>query len=589
MIRTIAALAVLSCSLGAQSIFVDVSASGAADGSSWADAYPDLQPALAAASSGSSIWVAAGVYRPAPIGGSSAVSFVLPDGVSVYGGFDGTETLLSERAGLFDTTVLSGDLAGDDQPGFLGMSENSYHVLRVGAGTTGAVIDGFTVSGGNAAGSGPADRSGGALFSAGVVTARNVTFTGNRAIRRGGAVHVEGSGATVLEDCMVTGNYAGSDGGGVHQGEGALSLLRTTLEDNQCEGNGGGVFFAGDVFIAKCEFRDNHAVIGGGGIYNDHGDGTLTSSIFVANSADLGGGIYSAGATDGVEGLNVASCTIYGNTSTNALGGAGVYSTQTGFYLGNSIVWENVGVGGNDFPAQYSGPAKLADFTCIQSMDSVAATTLGVGNVSASPAFADPDGVDDVLGTVDDDLRLTAGSSCIDAGADTGTLPITDLSGLPRLSDDPETPDTGAGGPPTVDLGALEYHSLFSLKTSISVSGGGVVPLFTEVGPAFAGELYLVLGTVSGNYPGLSAGGHTMLLNPDSYFFGTLNAPNQPPLAASFGVLDGAGAAFTTFTLPAGMDPILAGLQAHHACAVISSSLMVPLYTTTAFPLNLVP
>jgi len=241
MIRPLAALAVLSCLVSAQTVYVDDSATGAADGSSWTDAFPDLQAALSAATPGSQVWVAEGVYTPAPPGGARTATFTLGAGVQVLGGFDGTETTLDERQGLYATTVLSGDLDGDDQPGFVNTDDNVYHVLTVAAGTTGALLDGFTVTGGNAEGPGPSDRSGGGLFSSGGVTARNVTFTANQAQRWGGAVHVEGTGATSLEDCELVDNHANNDGGAVHQSAGALNLVRSTIAGNTSGSNGGGL------------------------------------------------------------------------------------------------------------------------------------------------------------------------------------------------------------------------------------------------------------------------------------------------------------------------------------------------------------
>lgn len=64
-------------------LYVKSNASGANNGTSWADAYTNLQSALSIVSSGDEIWVAAGTYS----------SITLKNGVSVYGGFAGTETL----------------------------------------------------------------------------------------------------------------------------------------------------------------------------------------------------------------------------------------------------------------------------------------------------------------------------------------------------------------------------------------------------------------------------------------------------------------------------------------------------------------
>ncbi|HEX5840091.1 MAG TPA: hypothetical protein VFY26_19800, partial [Anaerolineales bacterium] len=76
--------------------YVKWDAAGANDGTSWTNGFTDLQLALAAASSGDEIWVATGVYKPTS-GTDRSVSFVLKNGVAVYGGFAGTEILRDQR------------------------------------------------------------------------------------------------------------------------------------------------------------------------------------------------------------------------------------------------------------------------------------------------------------------------------------------------------------------------------------------------------------------------------------------------------------------------------------------------------------
>ena len=149
-------------------IYVDLTATaGAQNGSSWTDAYLNLTNGLAAASAGDTIWVADGIYYPGASGANSA-TFTLKVNVAVYGGFQGLsgaqETALSQRDFLNNLTVLSGDL--DTSASFT--AADAFHVVTAQGGgqDTTAVLDGFTVSGGNASGTGINTRAG-AIFATG--------------------------------------------------------------------------------------------------------------------------------------------------------------------------------------------------------------------------------------------------------------------------------------------------------------------------------------------------------------------------------------------------------------------------------------
>ncbi|MHC5059227.1 MAG: immunoglobulin domain-containing family protein [Planctomycetota bacterium] len=124
---------------------------GANDGSTWANAFLDLQDALAAATTGQEIWVAADTYY-ATQGADRTATFQLKSGVNIYGGFAGGESELAERDYLTNVTTLSGDIgtAAD-------ASDNSYHVVT---GADGAALDGFTITAGNADGTAPWNKGG---------------------------------------------------------------------------------------------------------------------------------------------------------------------------------------------------------------------------------------------------------------------------------------------------------------------------------------------------------------------------------------------------------------------------------------------
>lgn len=127
-------------------IYVDQNASGLNNGSSWTNAFTDLQSALAAATPGYEIWVAAGTYKPTT-GTDRSVSFSLKNDVAIFGGFLGYEALQSDRNPQLNLTILSGDIGA---PG--DTTDNSIHVVQARNINSTAILDGFTIYGGNANG-----------------------------------------------------------------------------------------------------------------------------------------------------------------------------------------------------------------------------------------------------------------------------------------------------------------------------------------------------------------------------------------------------------------------------------------------------
>jgi len=392
-------VAVSPTPLKAGVLYVNATATGANNGSSWADAFTSLQSGLSAAGSGDELWVAAATYKPTGTA-DRTISFAVKNNVGVYGGFNGTETLRSQRNPTVNVTILSGDIG---TPGTA--TDNSYHVVTAdGTVTAAGVLDGFTITAGQADGATPNDRGGGMWDNGGAPTLGNLVFSGNVAAFEGGGLRVT-SGAPTLANCTFTGNTVGFGGAGGGMKSGGGSSVTAT----------------------NCVFRSNQissASVGAGGV-ESAGGMTLVNCVIAQNAPS---GIHFI-----ADGNTIENCTIAGN---NAYGAGLIVSNSN--TMTNTIVWAN-GIAGifND------GQSSLSVSYC-DTQDGLG----GTGNIDADPLFR----------AYPADLRLGTPSPAVDSG-NNATVPVgvtTDLSGLPRFYDDPAVPDTGAGTPPIVDMGAYE-------------------------------------------------------------------------------------------------------------------------------------
>ena len=402
---------------------VDASAPAGGDGSSWGSALRDPNEALVLSADcpehPTEVWIAEGTYRPEPPGGDRERSFRVWSSTRVHGGFAGHESALDERDIAAHPTVLDGDLNGDDGPAAANRQDNTHHVLRSGSRhlpEQDVLLDGLVVRGGNTAGG--LDDDGGGLFARGSASLTRCTFADNRALA-GGGVSFEGDRLDVAA-CRFLRNHAAQSGGGLVAGSPGLGRVRVT--DSTFVANH--VWFlglGGAMRIGDCEFE-------------------LTSSVVTGNYAPL-------------------------NT-------AGVLtSPDTDATIANCVLWANRTHPGSGLPPQDEElvvPRGSLAYSCVDGLDGRLG---GVGNHRRDPLFVDPLGPDGQVGTLDDDLRLAAGSPCVDAGdnarvpadwldldgdGDTSEPLPLDLDGAARFQDDPGAPDVGAGTPPLVDMGALE-------------------------------------------------------------------------------------------------------------------------------------
>jgi hypothetical protein len=204
--------------------FVDIDAVGNNDGSSWENAFTDLNAAIAFATEGDQIWVAEGTYLP---GNTRDSCFSLKNKLAVYGGFAGTETELSERKLSEHHTILSADIgtAGDN-------SDNCYHVLKLNKIDNSSVLDGFIITGGNADGNYP-DNIGGGIYSE--------------------------SASLILRNCAIVKNSAGVGGGIANRFSSSPLIINTLIAENTALAKAGGILCEGDSSpeIINCTVLNN--------------------------------------------------------------------------------------------------------------------------------------------------------------------------------------------------------------------------------------------------------------------------------------------------------------------------------------------
>jgi predicted outer membrane repeat protein len=465
-------------------IYVAKSGDGS-DGNTWETAYTDLQDALAEALSGDQIWVARGVYIP---GVYVTDTFTLTAGVQLYGGFDpaaGADQFNERDWGAYPT-VLSGDIGGDDTntDGVVLttthiVGDNSYHVVTAdGASvpiTGSTLLDGFTITAGQANGTVPDNRGGGFYCNGSGSGAecspslRHVTFSGNSAEWRGGAMSNHGSygdSSPSLRDVTFSGNSAGWGGAMSNDGEDGTSsptLTNVTFSGNSAYNGGGAMSNDGEngtssPTLTNVTFSGNSTGWGGGAMYNYAYDGTSSPSLanvtFSGNSAELfGGAMFNDGSISGTSSPSLSNVILWGNTAGEA--GSQMFNDYASVTVTTSLVQGGLTGGG-----VYNDNSTVID---------------GGGNLDADPEFVrhpDPgpdgdwDGVDDDYG----DLRLESDSPAIDTGTNSAISLPTDLDGHPRVVD-------GDGdGTAIVDMGAYEYNcpagSILYVDYTASGAGG---------------------------------------------------------------------------------------------------------------------
>ena len=397
---------------GQEMLFVAGSAAGAADGTSWGDAFSTVQAGVDAALAGQQVWVAAGVYSAAA---PTATVLAMKAGVEIYGGFAGTEGARAQRPAPLLVSTLSGDVNGDDIPGDLisNKADNSLHVVE---GASDAVLDGFKVSGGNAVGFFPdffpdnagggmlnsavtgltlsnlvfsgnsADNGGGMLNDASSAALTDVTFSGNSAVINGGGMHNFQSLA-ILTNAAFSGNSAvnsvGTRGGGMFNVQSLAILTNVAFSGNSAADTGGGMFNQGSsAELTDVTFSGNSAGTRGGGMLNDGSSAALTDVAFSGNTAHSGGGM----ANEFVSSPVLSGVTFSGNSAAGH--GGGMYNQ-----ISSSPILSNVSFSGNSAGASGGGMFNKGSSTALTDVtfsgNSAGASGGGMFNELYSGALTD--------------------------------------------------------------------------------------------------------------------------------------------------------------------------------------------------------
>ena len=418
---------------GASPFYVDKDATGANNGTSWDNAFTVIQPAIDAAftAGGGEVWVAEGTYSEARTDADG--SLVMKNGVALYGGFIGAasggyETQRDARNWAAHVTTIDGATARGGSV--------AYHVVKGAS----AVLDGFTITGGNATGGSSYEqtRGGGMVSQDCAPVVSNCIFTANRAVE-GGAMRHLNTVTGIFRNCRFVSNAAktvGSEhgsGGAVSSSspnvQSDTSLFENCVFDSNTADWAAGAIYNGSQTFRGCRFVNQTVQQNGGACFLSwNSNATFENCLFQNNRSHTGGSAIVLGS--GLQ--KMVNCTIAQNVSDTSAMVVDISSDPA--YLTNCIIYGN------------TGPSIGGDGTKNITYCNVEGGFTGTGNINADPLF---------VNSGSGDYSLQAASPCIDAG--TSVSLTTDYASKPRPVDVP-----GVGGEGAVnafDMGAYEYQA----------------------------------------------------------------------------------------------------------------------------------
>lgn len=494
----------LGSAMQAQTIrFVKQGAVGG--GTSWGNASGDFQAMVNASAVNDEVWVAAGDYQTNP-----GTPFMMKEGVKIYGGFPNTGSPgIGNRNWATNISRLIGRQLIENGPSSCRVISNIDNGL-----TVAAVLDGFTICNGYAL-----DHGGGMRNQNVSPTIRNCTFSGNSAVGNGGGMHnsnshpvilncifsnnvngffntygngagifneisnpaisncefnnnrvlksntTNGGGAMynilsspVIEDCKFSGNDA-FVGGAVFNISSKPQFINSRFSGNSSGYRGGGVYNSqnSDPVFRYCIFSGNNSMQGGGVANSDYSRMFLINCLFYGNSGEYGGALYNERAL-----IDLLNSTIANNTASNR-GGAIESSEFIPPNAADNLSIRNTIITGNSSGVNlYNNAGKVIN-SLVQSItpnsSNIRFTYTNNIDGTLDPQFvniSDPDGPDNILGTIDDGYALKDISPAVNMGSNTEVSAdlTTDMAGAARIQGT------------AVDLGAYESYYYFNCGSS---------------------------------------------------------------------------------------------------------------------------
>lgn len=443
--------------LQAKIIYVDHDATGSGDGTSWTNAFVNLQAAIDFAGQGDTLFVAEGMYYPtSKFSGDTDrhFTFYINKDVALYGGFQGlpgTEGNLAAQDRFAFPTTLSGNL------GDLGDTlDNAFHVVYIDHVSDTMRLDGFFISEGNNAEGSGFDATGAGIFN-----------------------HAEsGRSNPVIANCYISNNHAVESGGGMMHyaslgGRANPLILNCRIEANTGSG-GGGITFLTDT-EGQCNATIINTYLQGNTARTAQGSAistiahSATTAIRMINCIVTGNHGQTANAFEAfVTGTGIAqpefiNCVFAGNKNGSVRVADLGLRTST-LKVRNSIFANN----GFSHGLSVNGATEDVAYSMMQF-----GSFAGEGNVFLDPQFVDaplPENTPHMQG----DVHLQNTSPGIDAG-NNNEVPsgiATDIAGLPRFVD-VTTGETGG----LVDMGAFEFQeAITSTKAAFQKMEWDVFP-----------------------------------------------------------------------------------------------------------------